>query len=218
MDYSNLSQPWQEQQIKNQRTPLRRSASYFFGHHPENWEVVVYTQSKSGDKKTKKISIPILLPVLSTIVEEAGVNGVRMQGKRPDSSLLQTRMIQSGWTILDPNRHDYMRLYPAINGGSHFSNKFTKIENLAGRIIKTFDEEMFRDWRCELMVSGAIALPHKAIIQLMLIDQNRSISKREQNQHTPEGAARLQAAYDKYSDIETASNRITKMREKAYVL
>ena len=214
MDYSNLSQPWQQQQQQMQRIPLKRSASYFYAHHPENWELVIKTKKE----KSKQIEIPLLLPLLSTIPEEAGVNGVRMNGKRPDSSIMQARMIKSGWNILDPNKYDYMRLYPASNGGHYFSNKFTKIENLAGRIIKTFNEELFNEFRKSLMIDQHVSLPHPAIIQLLLIDQNKTISKYEQSQHTPEGAARLKAAYKKYDDIEKASQRITTKREKAYVV
>ena len=171
MDYSNLSQPWQQQQQQMQRIPLKRSASYFYAHHPENWELVIKTKKE----KSKQIEIPLLLPLLSTIPEEAGVNGVRMNGKRPDSSIMQARMIKSGWNILDPNKYDYMRLYPASNGGHYFSNKFTKIENLAGRIIKTFNEELFNEFRKSLMIDQHVSLPHPAIIQLLLIDQNKTI-------------------------------------------
>lgn len=218
MDYSSLSQPWQQQQKQNQRIPLRRSASYFYAHHPENWELVLYTQSKKDEKKTKTTTIPVLLPLLSTMPEEAGVNGVRMNGSRVDSTLFHGRLRQSGWTILDPARHDYMRVYPASNGGNYFSNRFTTIENLAGRIIKTFDQESYNDFRKGLMRDQHISLPHKAIIQLLLIDQNKTIEGLEQRQHTPEGAARLKEAYAKYKHIEQAAERVYKLKEKAYVV
>ena len=61
-------------------------------------------------------------------------------------------------------------------------------------------------------------LPHKAIIQLMLIDQNRIISQFEQSQHTPEGAMRLKRAYARYQHIEEAAERVSNQQEGAYVL
>lgn len=218
MDYSSLSQPWQAQQQKSRKIPLKRSASYFYAHHPENWEVVIYTKKSKSKDSEETINVPILLPVLSSIIEEAGVNGVRMNGSMIDSSVLQTRMKKSGWEMLDPEAYDYMRVYPAINGGYFYSNKFTKIENLAGRIIKTFNNEEYNQFRLKLMKDKHLSLPHSAIIQLMLIDQNRIILGLEQKQHTPEGANRLKQAYADHKNIEDAAARIKKLKEKAYVI
>tara|TARA_R100001440_G_scaffold40604_1_gene60351 strand:- start:5782 stop:6423 length:642 start_codon:yes stop_codon:yes gene_type:complete len=213
MDFSNYAQPWQEKKQQQTRIPIKANDRFFFAHFAENWELVTFetTQNK------KKVFVPMLLPLLSSIPETAGVNGCRTSGGRIDSSVMKAQMIQAGWNIIEPNQIDYLRTYPAIQG-NYYTSKWTKLEKVGSRMISTFNHAEFNEWRRELMETQYISAPHPQIARLLLIDQNREITKLEQNQHIPEIAVRLKSAQNKYNGIKKAISNIEKKGVKAYSL
>ena len=216
MDYSNYAQPWQETRDKQTRIPIKANSRFFYAHYPENWELVHFEQThKEEGKKPKKIEIPLFLPMLSSIPEEAGVNGCRAVGGRIDSSVLKAQLSNKGWRILEANQHDYIRTYPATRG-TYYTSKWVKLEKVGSRILHSFDQDSFNAWRLELMASGAIQMPHPQIIKLKLIDNNRQISSLEQNQHIPEIAARLKAAQKRHTDIKKGIARLERYKSKTY--
>ena len=217
-DYSKFAQPWEQKSEVQTRIPKASNARFFFAHNPENWELKVfegYTMTEDGKKK--KSSIPMLLPVLSSIGETPGVNGTRAIGNRIDSSIMRTNLQDKGWTILDPARHDYLRVYPAHKGNYHTS-KWIRLEQIGRRMIEHFDQESYDEWRRELVASGALNPPHPQIASLRLISMNRAMSRLERDQHIPEVATRLKSKQEELNLTKKAIERVDKLGGSAYEL
>ena len=198
-DYTNYAQPWQDQQQRKEVIPASSNNRWFYAHHPFNWELA---HIKKGKKTT-----PILVPQLKTIQEMPGVNGVRDGG---DNTLLMGKLRRQGYNILDPNVTDYIRVYPA-QGGNYYTSKFDKLENLAGRLIKTFQPDQFLIFRMGLVASNAVNLPHDHVLKLLILDQQDKINKYENDQLNPAMKAKMEAAQQKLEDIKTA---IAMIKEK----
>ena len=160
MNYESISQPWEERTQTETRLPKRANSGFVFAHNPENWELKMYPATIETDEgKRKRQSIPVLLPVLTSLPETPGVNATRAVGKRLDSSTMRARMQDIGWTLLDASKHDYMRVYPA-NRGNYHTTKYIRFEQIGRRIIEHFDHEKFDDWRLSLVRDGHINPPH----------------------------------------------------------
>ena len=198
-DYSNFAQPWQDQKRTRELLPTPSNNPWFYAHHPFNWELA---HIKRGKKTT-----PILVPQLKTIQEMAGVNGVRDNG---DNTLLLGKIKRKGYTIIDPNVTDYMRVYPA-HGGNYYGSKFDHMENLAGRLIKTFQHDEFLKFRMGLVAAGAIQLPHEHVLKLLRLDLQDKINQYSTDQHNPGIKSRMEKAQQKLEDIEKA---IADLQEK----
>lgn len=218
MDYTAISQPWEEKTQTQIRIPKQGNSRFLFAHNPENWELKMYQSTQQNeDGRKKKQLIPILLPLLSSIPETPGVNGTRAVGKRIDSSTMRARLQDVGWTLLDASRHDYMRVYPAMRGNYH-TTKWTRIEKIGRRVIEHFDQEEFDAWRLSLMAEGHLSPPHPQIASLMLIEMDRAMSRLERDQHIPEVASRLKGKQEQYRNTKKAIDRISRMGAKSYEL
>ena len=217
MDYTNFSQPWEEKAQTTTRIPVRANSRFFFAHNPENWELKVYTSQTSDEGKRKKVSIPVLLPVLSSISETPGVNGTRAVGGRLDSSLMRTNLRDKGWTILDASEEGYLRVFPA-HKGNYYISKWIRVEKVGRRIIEHFDQDSYDEWRLSLMTSGKIQVPHTKIASLRLIAMNRALARMERDQHIPEVMNRLKSKQDELTQTKKAIARIEKLGRLAYEL
>jgi hypothetical protein len=215
--YDSFSQPWEEKQSAETRIPKKKNPRFFFAHHPENWELVMFEKTLSGEEKRKRITIPLLLPVLSSVQEEPGVNGTRAVGGRLDSSIMRTSLRDRDWTIIDPKKHDYLRVYPAHKGNYHTS-RWIRLEKIGRRIIEHFDQKGFDDWRRSLIAEGHLNPPHPQIAELRLISMNRSMSRLERDQHIPEVATRLKGKQEEFKQTKKAIALAAKHGRDAYVL
>ena len=216
MNYDNMAQPWSTQAATQTRLPINSNSRYFFAHNPENWELKLFEKTTTEETKRKKQTVPVLLPVLSSIPEEPGVNGTKSVGRHVDSGVMRTHLMDSGWTILDTGKHDYMRIYPAHKGNYHTS-RWISFEKVGKRIIQKFDADSFDEWRLQLMKKGVIAVPHPQIAALKLIQMDRAISRLEREQHIPEVNARLKSKQAKYKQIKAAIARVEQNGVNAYV-
>jgi len=177
----------------------------------------LFETTTSTDDNRKKKQVPILLPMLSSIPEVAGVNGTKQVGKHIDSGLMRTQLQDHGWTILDAGKHDYMRIYPAQKGNYHTS-KWISFEKVGRRVIQKFDADGFDQWRLELMQKGAITPPHPEIAALKLIKMDRAMSRLERDQHIPEVSARLKSKQAQYKQIKAAIQRVEDKGVHAYAI
>jgi len=182
------SQPWSNQIQKDKTLPIKGNSAFYFVHNPKNWEMYEFDISPQ-DKRKKADKLPLLLPSFSTLRITAGVNGVRDSG-RPDPSIAVAKLQQDGMTVINPNDHDYLRLYPA-RGGTFYADKWTSIQILANEAIFEFDHDGFAEFRRHLILNGTIATPHKHFIQLLQISKQRSIDRIAMDQHIPERAIQL---------------------------
>ena len=210
-ELTSLGQPWQEKKTQESRLRCPGNARWFFAHYPKDWELV-YFETKTG-KSTKKIAR--FLPLLRTVKELAGVNGCRGSGGYVDSSLMRANMQESGWTILQPRDHDYLRIYPALTGSYH-SSRFVELEELAGDLIETFDHEQFNLWRLSLMREGYISPPHPHILKKIILDQSRNMNRKARFQHIPEEATKLKDMAQKKRDMESAIADLKKSGAQSY--
>ena len=217
MNYDDMAQPWSTQATAQTRLPLKSNARYFLAHNPENWELRLFETTTSTDDSRKRKQVPVLLPMLSSIPEVAGVNGTKQVGKHIDSGLMRTQLQDHGWTILDAGKHDYMRIYPAQKGNYHTS-KWISFEKVGRRVIQKFDSDGFDQWRLELMQKGAITPPHPEIAALKLIKMDRAMSRLERDQHIPEVSARLKSKQAQYKQIKAAIQRVEDKGVHAYAI
>tara|TARA_R100000655_G_scaffold61013_1_gene99375 strand:- start:5526 stop:6179 length:654 start_codon:yes stop_codon:yes gene_type:complete len=217
MNYENIAQPWQTTAQQQIVLPVKGNSRFFYKHHPKNWELCYFDVEVKAGKGTKTIQKPVWLPALHTHTETPGVNGCRGYTANPDSSHTRTRLTDKGWTIIPPAEHDYLRKYPARKG-SFWADIFTKIENIGGDLVQTFNHKKFQEWRLSLMVDNIIKLPHKTFLQRKMIDVKRQIERHTRNQHIPEIAAKLNGLQKIYNDMNTAMQDVVKNGEKHYEL
>tara|TARA_Y100001938_G_C8098452_1_gene439828 strand:- start:4137 stop:4766 length:630 start_codon:yes stop_codon:yes gene_type:complete len=166
-DYNQIAQPWAERTNKT-ILPLLANCQWFFAHHAFAWETVPF-ESKSGKKTITKY---LLLPILQKINLIPGVNNVRDGG---DTTLLNGQMQKEGWVSLDANTHNYLKVYPCRNG-RYFASRFVKMENLANKVIQTFQHDEYDDWRRDLIAKNDIALPHEHVLRLLQLQIDQKIN------------------------------------------
>ena len=192
MNYSDIAQPWQQKTNIERKLPRRSNSPFFFAHFPSNWELhffetTIKKKSKKGDTEEEEVIIkPLLIPDLHAIFETPGCNGIRDMGKgKGDSTYLKARMSSQQWTILEPNMHDYLRVYPCINGKYH-TDKFQTLELLGNEVIETQNKKDFANWKRELVLNGHIKPPHEHIIKKKILELQRNIERKIRSQHIPE--------------------------------
>jgi len=189
MNYSDIAQPWTTKTTVERRLPKRGNSPFFFAHFPSNWELhffetTVKKKSKKGEEE--KIIKPLLIPDLHAIFETPGCNSVRDIGKgKGDSTYLKARMTSQQWTILEPRQHDYLRVYPCLNGKYH-TDKFQTLELLGNEVIETQDKEAYANWRRQLVFDGHIKPPHQHIIKKKILEMQRHMERKIRSQHIPE--------------------------------
>lgn len=215
MNYDNMAQPWQTSPQNAPRLPMKANSSFFLKHHPKNWEIVEFKKPKSG--KTAASSVFLWLPIFHVHWEKAGVEGTRGSGAHVDSSLAKAKYTRDGWTLLEPSKHDYIRVYPALSG-NYYCDKWTSIENLAGEIVTTYNHAEHDNWRRELVKNGHVALPHKQILKKIIHNHSRMISNKAKFQHIPENKKKLDALYDTNREMVIAMDLVTNSGVDAYEL
>ena len=104
MKINHIGHAWSKTVQETKRLRLQPKQRFIFFHNPKNWEIAEF---KDGKK-----SIFLLLPSLNSLILEAGINGVRAQGKSIDYSIAVANLQSSGCTVLLPENHDYLVRYP----------------------------------------------------------------------------------------------------------
>ena len=217
MNYEDIAQPWQTTAKQQVTLPTRSNNRFFYKHHPKTWELHYFETEETTGKTTETVRKPVWLPELHVHHETPGVNGTRGFSNNPDSGLTRTRLVDKGWTIINPAQHDYLRKYPARRG-SYWADKFTTLENIGGELVKSYRHDLFADWRLELMQKGVLQLPHKTFIQRQMMDVQRRIERHTRNQHIPEIAAKLNGLQDLHKDMKVAVQGLEKNRGGHYEL
>lgn len=226
MDYSTLAQPWQQKAEQGVRLPTLKNYKFFYKHHPKNWELNYFYKDEeevSGTGKNKTVEIvrkeyPVMLPSLSTQKEIAGVNGIEHAGRgQANSTIWKAKLFEQGWTIIEPSKVDYLRVYPCRNGNYH-ATKFDKLENLGGMLVNTFDHEAYKLFRLELVSSGIIRPIHPHIIKQRIIEIQRLCERKYQSQHIPQIAEQLNNLEKAKKDIGIFLERLERLGVDVYNL
>ena len=211
MDYSTFGQPWQKRQVNRTRLPIRGNSMFIYTHYPENWELITMI-TKKGKTESKK---DYWVPVLNCIRLTAGVNGVQMNGKHLDTSVARAQLMDGGQTILEPEEHDYIRVYPA-HKGSYYCDRFTKIEQIGKRVVKTFQHEDFNLWRIKLVKDGYIKLPHPLLLKDVIEENQKILNRKGNKSHIPEQRKQMDLIAEKIVDMKTAITELEKNGVKCY--
>lgn len=207
MKLNNLSHPWSSVKAEQTRLKIKSNSNFVFMHNPKNWELCYI----SSGKKSK----PVFLPLLSTLRFTPGVNLVRANGKSVSTGVAIAKAQDNGFTIIDPNRFDYIRVYPAL-GGNRYEDSFTEFEQLGGSLIRTFNHDRFNDFRNSLMREGYLNPPHEHFIKLMIQENAKVLNKYAQLQHNPNHEALYKKALQKDIDLKQALADLKKIGVEVY--
>tara|TARA_A100001201_G_C4062491_1_gene193135 strand:- start:422 stop:1054 length:633 start_codon:yes stop_codon:yes gene_type:complete len=207
MDYDEFAQPWQNQQKKNYRLPIKSNSRYFYKHYPNNWEIVYFQKGKK--------SLPLWLPKLSIHPLTPGVNGCEMRGRDVDDTLVKARLIEAGWTVISNDKHNYIQVYNGIDG-KHYSDIFTKLVQLGNRVKPDHNQKSFNEFRLELMKGGDIPLPHPIILNGLLSECENSIERKINKQHIPEQKIKLEEKQRLREDMISAIQELEKRGRDVY--
>tara|TARA_B100000424_G_scaffold200730_1_gene157876 strand:- start:464 stop:1117 length:654 start_codon:yes stop_codon:yes gene_type:complete len=207
MNLESLSQPWSMASPQNTRLPISPDHPFYYKHFPANWDFK-YIKVEAG-KKTKEI--PCFLPSIDMERVVPGVNGVhQIQGELGDPSSRLGKLQQQGNIILDPQKFDYIKVYPAKYGGKKHSPKWETFRILAGQVIQSFDQVAFDKWKIQLMIDNVIQLPHDHFMELLILRAKKHPDRHISQQHLPEIASKLEKMYKKIEDMETARQGVIK--------
>jgi len=223
MNYNNLSQPYFETYESKEKLPVRKNKPFIYKHHPKNYslhyfEIEIEEEVKKGKTELVKKQIPMMLPELTPQKQNAGVNGMDSIGRgRVDMSLFITKEQNKGWSFLNPNTHDYLRIYPCLNG-KFYTTKWNTLENLGGLLVENFNHEEFANWRRQLVLDGHIKPVHPHIVKLRIIELKRLAEKKYNSQHIPQIAEQLNNLQKMIGDLESIQSKLQKNPLDAYKL
>jgi len=208
MDFSTLAQPWAKSNSNNtRRIPLKSNSIFYYVAHPAHLEFLEVEIPHKGKGKTKTIST--FIPRFATESIRAGINGVRqIRGDVGDAGSRIGQLQQEGFTVLDFNQHDYMRTYPAQDGGTYYAPKWSKIQTIAGRVIRDFDHQGFLFWRLELITKGLAPAPHDVFIDLMIRDFEKVPTRWASRLHEPVAKAQFEMQSSKLERMKAAQKAI----------
>ncbi len=208
MTYENIAQPWAPPKTSpTNRIPKKGNGHWMYMHHPKSWELYV---QKEGKKEKA-----FFIPKLTRFVIKPGVNGVGGSQENPDIRMARVQFESQGFSIIEPSKHDYLRVYPAL-GGDLVVTKWTKLENLGGQVLQTMDRKGFAEWRKSLIVDGTIAAPHKQILLLMVRKQEELIIMHDSKPHIPAAVGAGTAAKQKLEIMKKAFSAYQKDGLKCY--
>ena len=207
MKLNQYAHAWSDAVQQQKRLNLPKNQRFIFFHNPRNWDIAKF---KDGKKE-----VCLLLPSFNSLILEAGVNNVRANGNRIDYSYALAELTQQGCTILQPEKFDYMVKYP-VHGGFHYCTKFLQVEEVAGTVITTFDDDAFNIFRRDLMAKGLIAVPHEHFIRLMLHQNKTKMNRLSSQLHNPASKARYEELEIYEKQVKQARDLIKKQGVKAY--
>jgi hypothetical protein len=95
-------------------------------------------------------------------------------------------------------------------------NKWTKIENLGGRVFMSGDDAGFAEFRRELVADGAIKPPHEQVIAGLIMKQQEIITMHSSKPHIPQAMKEQTAAEQKLADMQKATEAVKKEGIKYY--
>ncbi len=207
MKLNNLAHPWSSVQSNQQRLKIKANTSFMYIHSAKNWELV--------HMKINKKTSAVFLPKLAVLRLTPGINLVRKNGKSVNSNIAVANLKSQGFETIDPNKYDYLRVYPCLNG-KRYEDKFTTFEQLGGSLIRSFDQNSYNEFRCQLMREEHLSLPHEHFIKIMINDNQKLIDKYAQLQHNPNHEALYLKAVSKDKDLKQAKQALKKQGVQVY--
>lgn len=188
--------------------PTRPNHPFFYKWHPAQWDFVyrdVKTVTGKGEKaKTVTKRKGFFIPQVRMERIVPGVNGVhQIQGEIGNPGSRIGKLQQEGWVYLDPQKYDYMHVYP-VRGGRFHAPRFMQIKVIANRLIKKMDLDSFHDWSVNLLRSNIFGEIEPHFWELMIYQKSRSRKKEIliKQQHVPEKRAELDIMLQEIKDMK----------------
>ena len=173
---------------------VRPNAPYYLMTHPHCWDLVV---AEDGTAEW--------LPQLSKLLEEPGVQGVRMMpGGGADSSIARTHAMDKGFFVL-PRELGYLVRHRTRSGGYHYTGSWGNYKDIAGKIIWKPDVDAYNDFRRNLLKERIIAPPDPDVLEMHKEREERRIDRLASQQHIPEMLAKIERTRETLRAIDTAT-------------
>ena len=198
-------QPWAPMAQQQQNLlPTRPNHPFYYKWHPSNWQFVYReVQVKSG-KSTKTIKKGFFIPHLRMERVVPGVNGVhQISGEIGNPGSRIGALQQQGWVYFDPQKYDYMHVYP-VRGGRYHVPKWTNIRVVANRLIQKMDTNGFQNWCVNMLRSNMLGVPEPHFWELMILEKNNSTTMEGllKQQHVPEKRQQLDELKQTIQDMK----------------
>lgn len=175
--------------------PTKPNHPFFYKWHPSNWDFVFMdvkeTTGKGEKAKTTTVQKGFFIPMIRMERIVPGVNGIRqINGEIGNPGSRIGRLQQQGWIYLDPQRYDYMHVYP-VRGGRYHVPKWMNVKVVAGHLIQKMDQAAFRMWCVDLLQSDILGTPEPHFWELIVHQESKAPEKLVSSQHLPEVKAQM---------------------------
>ena len=217
MKFTELAQPWQANPTKAPRLPIKANHSFYWMHHPKNWELYIFevANRKKGEDVEETRKIPLFIPKLTKLIEKPGVNNVVNYGSQVSSSYSQSNFIERGFEILQHNQHDYLRMYPA-QGGKFYTHRFVELELIGNELLRSTNTEGYAQFRKDLVKNGHLEIPHTGIIRIIIKKMNDQITMLKKKINSPAHQEELETEENRLEYARIALETLEKKGVKAY--
>jgi len=213
--------PQQWQPMTKQTTnvlPARPNHPFYYKWHPTNWQFVYKDVLSTTGKKTSSVKKGFFVPHLRMERVMPGVNGIhQINGELGNPGSRIGQLQQQGWIYLDPQKYDYMHVYP-VRGGRYHVPKWMQIKVVANRMIENMDLNAFQVWSVNLLRSNILGNPEPHFWQLAIheLERSREIEILIKQQHLPEKKAQLDELRGKVKDMKDFVARYNKQGLEIY--
>ena len=187
-------QPWAPMAQQQQNLlPARPNHPFYYKWHPSNWSFVYRDVEVKSGKGTKTVKKGFFIPHLRMERVVPGVNGVhQISGEVGNPGSRIGKLQQDGWVYLDPQKYDYMHVYP-VRGGRYHVPKWMNVRVVANRLIEKMDTDGFHDWSVNMLRSNMLGNPEPHFWELAALEKNSGRMKEAliKQQHVPEKRQQL---------------------------
>ena len=130
-----------------------------------------------------------------------GVNGIhQISGELGNPGSRIGKLQQDGWVYLNPERFQYINVYP-VRGGRYHSPIWESVRTVGNRVIKKFDRDAFRKWSAKLVLDGTLSPIESHFWELQTITHQKTIDRLAASQHIPEVKIEMNQAYKIKDDM-----------------
>lgn len=157
----------QESSAKGSYPKLKPNCPFMYMHNPRMW-----SYQKIGKKWC-------FLPILNTLYEQAGVNGVELGGvgQPPNMEPAIARFRKQGYDVFLDQKMGYCKRIRVGPKSYHHADQFFDAEMLGDRLIVSTDVEGRNKWLFSLVKDGHIKPPHQYVATLHRTELERRLER-----------------------------------------
>jgi len=202
MSNNYTPQPWAPQRSNPQQVlPEPPNHPFYYKWHPSNWMFHYFDVEVKSGKSTKIEKKGFFLPNIRMEYVVPGVNGIhQISGELGNPGSRIGKLQQDGWVYLNPERFQYINVYP-VRGGRYHSPIWESVRTVGNRVIKKFDSDAFRKWSAKLVLDGTLSPIESHFWELQTITHQKTIDRLAASQHIPEVKIEMNQAYKIKDDM-----------------